>query len=122
MGKKEFSWTDFKKRKITFLIKTAINIAIKIITAGFSGTLNKFRPKAKLSNVVKQVAKKVVRKAGLEVGCRLAIHIIGPEFLSSIVNKVREIIKDSVIKYFGRKLVNKLKSDFNHLLCINITI
>ena len=36
IGTKEFSWSDFKKKKINFLIKTAVNIAIKLLTCGFS--------------------------------------------------------------------------------------
>jgi len=34
IGKKEFSWSDFKKKKLSFLINKTISISIKLLTTG----------------------------------------------------------------------------------------
>ena len=102
IGTKEFSWSDFKKKKIDFLIKTAVNIAINLLTSGFSA----FKPKKKLGmkSVFKQVGTKLVKRAAIDVGAGVIRHLIGPDVMNEIILKVQEILREGVIKYFGNEL------------------
>ena len=120
-GKKEFSWSDFKKKKLNFLIKTAVSLAMKLLTAGFS---DMFCSKSKLGfkTVFKQVAKKIVKKAAIEVGKEVAAHLIGPEIMEKIISKVKSVLKDGVVKYFGNKLKSLIPNEILSMMCINIVI
>ena len=120
-GKKEFSWSDFKKKKLNFLIKTAVSLAMKLLTAGFS---DMFCSKSKLGfkTVFKQVAKKIVKKAAIEVGKEVAAHLIGPEIMEKIISKVKSVLKDGVVKYFGNKLKSLIPNEIRSMMCINIVI
>ena len=60
IGKKIF-WSDFKKKKQIFLIKTAISISIILLTTDFSGFC-KFKPQSSLKTVLYNLKKLLLKE------------------------------------------------------------
>ena len=104
IGKKEFSWSEFKKNKINFLINTAISIVVKIITAGIGSGFSKFKPQTSLRNVFKQVGTKILRKVVQDVAVNTLTHFVGPQVIENVISKVKDVLREGVINYFGNQL------------------
>ena len=120
IGTKEFSLSEFKKKKLDFLIGTGVNLAINLLTGGFSS----FKPKKKLGmkNVFKQVGKKLIKRAAIDVGTGIIRHLIGPDVMEKIISKVKEILREGVINYFGNELKKLIPKEFRSTMSINVTI
>ena len=122
VGKKEFSWSEFKTKKINFLINTAINIAIKLITAGIGGKLSKIKPKAGLKSIFIQEGKKLFGKVAKNFGAKVITHLIGPETIKCVIDNVKGVLKANVVDFFGNQLKKMIPQEVRDLMCINITI
>ena len=68
IGTKEFSWSDFKKKKINFSIRTTVNITIKLLTGGFSNFSKTKKSNVGLKGIFKEVGKKIIKKAVKDIG------------------------------------------------------
>ena len=121
IGKKEFSWSDYKKKKISFLINTAISITIKLLTAGISG-FSKFKPQTALKTVFKQVGKTIAKRAAIDIGKAALTHFIGPAVVEKVINKVKDVLRNGVIEFFGNKLKSLIPDEFRSLMCVNVTV
>ena len=121
LGKKEFSWSDFKKKKLNFLIKTAVSLAMKLLTTGFSSFF-KGNPKFGLKTIFKQVGKKIAKKAAIEIGKEVIIHFIGTKIINEVIKKVKSVLEKGVINFFGDKLKSLIPSEILSAMCINVVI
>ncbi len=119
LGKKAFSWSEFKKKKINFLIKTAVKIVIKLLTCGIP-----IKPlkAGKLGAVFKQVGKKLLVKAARDVGTAIINHFIGPDVIQKIISKIEGVLRNGVINFFGNKLKQLIHDEFGSVMCVNIMV
>ena len=122
LGKKEFSWSDVKKRKLNFLIKTAVNTTLKFLTGGFSEISKSTKLTTSLKSIFKQVSKRVLKKAAIDVGASALTHFIGPQMIEKVINKFKIVLREGVIKYFGNKLKEMIPEEFRSIMCINIVV
>ena len=120
IGTKEFSWSEFKKKKLNFLIRTAVNLAINLLTSGFS--IFKSQKKLGMKDVFKQVGKKLTKRAAIDIGVGAIKHLIGPDVMEKIIRAVREILRKGVINYFGNELKKLIPKEFRYAMSINVTI
>ena len=107
IGKKTFSWSELKKKKINYLIQTAVKIALKLLTGGFSSISKSKLINGGLKNVFKQVGKKLLKQAAKEVGMGVLTYFIGPELKEKIISKVKKVLREGVVKYFGNEIKKK---------------
>ena len=82
IGKKIF-WSDFKKKKQIFLIKTAISISIILLTTDFSGFC-KFKPQSSLKTVFIQVEKTIAKRVAIDSGTSVLSHFIDPDVMEKV--------------------------------------
>ena len=119
IGNKEFSWSEVKKKKLNFLIKVAVNTAINLLTGGF---VKISKAQLGIKAVFKQVGKKLLKEAAMDIGVTALNHFIGPEIMEKVVGKVKEVLKKGVIEYFANKLKQMIPERIRSLLCINVVI
>jgi len=126
LGKEEFSWSKFKAQKLNFLINTAVNIALKLITAGISRKLSKFKPKKSFRSVIKQVGWKMLKKVGAEAGKKVGKvvipRLIGPEKIKWVFDTIKGILNNNIIDFFGSQLKQLIPDEFRTIMCINVTV
>lgn len=118
LGKKEFSWSEFGMKKLNFLLETAASIALKIITGG----LSQFSKSNSLKTVFKQVGKKILRRAAIDVGKAALTHFIGPQVMEELINNVKNLLKKGVIQFFGDKLKAMIPKEFREIMLINVVV
>ena len=75
-----------------------------------------------MKNVFKQVGKKLIKRAAIDVGTGIIRHLIGPDVMEKIISKVKEILREGVINYFGNELKRLIPKDFKSTMSINVTI
>jgi UDP-glucose-4-epimerase GalE len=107
-----------KKKKLNFLIKTTVNMALKFIFKGSSNSSTS----TTLKSLFKQVGKKVIKRAAIDVGTAALTHVIGPQMIEKVINKVKCVLREGVIKYFGNKLKEMIPEEFRSIICVNIIV
>ena len=123
MGEEEFDWKEVGKRKLSFAINLAINVALSFIRGNLKLPFaKKDRSLKQTFDIIKEKAKEKMVKEGVNKGIQLSMKIFGKDFVVSIVAKFKEYSKNLTITFFKDTVKKKIEDTYGDTFKKMLTI